>query len=165
MIQFLRTGRVVLIAGATALAALGARSSWAQSVDVQGAWVRATVPGQKATGAFMTITAPNGATLVGVRTPVAGVAGVHEMKMDGGIMKMREMPAGLELPAGKPVALTPGTYHVMLMDLKLPVRPNTSLPLTLVLKDAKGVEFTQEVKAPVSTLAPSSAPAEHEMHH
>ena len=155
MFQLSQRSRAVLIAGLTCMAALTSVASWAETIDVQGAWVRATVPGQKATGAFMTLTSAGGATLVGVRTPVAGMAGVHEMKMDGNIMKMREMPAGLELPAGKPVALSPGAYHVMLMELKLPLRPDTSVPLTLVLKDAKGVEFTQDVTAPVSFLAPT----------
>ena len=147
--------RTVVLTSVTLVAALGAQGSWAQAVEVQGAWVRATVPGQRATGAFMTLTAPQGATLVGVRTAVAGGAGVHEMKMDGSVMKMREMPNGLALPAGQPVALSPGAYHVMLTELKLPLRPDTSVPLTLVLKDAKGVEFTQDVKATVSLLAPA----------
>ena len=126
----------------------------AQTLEVQGAWARATVPGQRATGAFMTLTAPEGATLVAVRTPVAGQASVHEMKTEDGVMKMRELAHGLELPAGKPVQLAPGSYHVMLMDLKLALRPNTSVPLTRVLKDGKGVTFEKEVRASVSMLPP-----------
>ena len=80
---------------------------YAQNVDVKDAWVRTSVQGQKATGAFMKITAKEGGTLVGVATPVAGVAEVHEMKMDGDVMRMRALPNGLALPAGKTVALTP----------------------------------------------------------
>ena len=72
------------------------------AVKVDGAWARATVQGQQGTGAFMNITAAQGTRLVGVSTPVAGVAEVHEMKMDGDVMKMRAVPA-LELPAGKTV--------------------------------------------------------------
>jgi len=63
-----------------------------------------------ATGAFMTLTAKDGAQLVGASSPVAGVAQVHEMKMEGGVMKMAAVQGGLELPAGKAVQLKPGGY-------------------------------------------------------
>jgi copper(I)-binding protein len=90
---------------------------------------------------------------------VAGVVEVHEMKMDGDVMKMRALESGLALPAGKAVELKPGGYHVMLMDLKLPLKKDTTIPLTLTFKDAKGVQSTQELKVPVSTTAPGSAAA------
>jgi periplasmic copper chaperone A len=147
-----------LLATVTLLATLSP-SLWAQTVEVKDTWARATVQGQKATGAFMKITAKEGATLVGVSSPVAGVAEVHEMKMDGDVMKMRALDSGLALPAGKAVELKPGGYHVMLMDLKLPLKKDTTIPLTLTFKDAKGVQTTQELKVPVSTMAPASAAA------
>jgi copper(I)-binding protein len=131
----------------------------AQTVEVQNAWVRATVQGQKATGAFMTLTAKSAGRLVSVSTPVAGVAEVHEMNMEGDVMKMRALPGGLELPAGKPVELKPGGYHVMLMDLKLPLQKDTTIPVTLVFKDGKGTETKTELKVPVSQTAPSGAAA------
>ncbi len=81
---------------------------------------------------------------------------VHEMKMDGNVMKMRAVP-GLELPAGKAVELKPGGYHVMLMDLKGPLAKDSTVPVTLVFKDAKGVETRQELKLPVSVRAPAAA--------
>jgi len=146
--------RTIALTGLALVATATAFSAGAQILDVQGAWARATVPGQHATGAFMTLTAPEGATLVAVRTPVAGQASVHEMKTEDGVMKMRELTQGLELPAGKPVQLAPGAYHVMLMDLKVALRPNTSIPLTLVLKDAKGVAFEKAIRATVSMLPP-----------
>ena len=126
----------------------------AQTVDVQGAWARATVQGQKATGAFMKITANADTQLVSVSTPVAGVAEVHEMKMDNGVMTMRAVDGGLALPAGKAVELKPGGYHVMLMDLKLPLQKDTTIPVTLVFKDAAGKETRTELKVPVSSTAP-----------
>jgi periplasmic copper chaperone A len=147
-----------LLATVTLLATLSP-NLWAQTVEVKDAWARATVQGQKATGAFMKITAKEGATLVGVSSPVAGVAEVHEMKMDGDVMKMRALDSGLALPAGKAVELKPGGYHVMLMDLKLPLLKDTTIPLKLTFKDAKGVQTTQELKVPVSTMAPASAAA------
>lgn len=126
----------------------------AQAVEVKDAWIRSSVQGQKATGAFMIITAKDGAKLVGVSTPVAGVAEVHEMKMDGDIMRMRAVAGGLELPAGKAVELKPGGYHVMLMDLKASLPKDSSVPMTLIFKDAKGAESKIEIKVPVSTTAP-----------
>jgi copper(I)-binding protein len=126
----------------------------AQNVDVQNAWARATVPGQKATGAFMKITAGADTRLISVSTPVAGIAEVHEMKIDGGVMSMRALDGGLVLPAGKAVELKPGGYHVMLMDLKRPLQKDTTIPLTLVFKDAAGKETRTELKVPVSIAAP-----------
>ena len=147
---------------ATAVCVTGlAFTSWAQAqnVEVQNAWARATVQGQKASGAFVTLTAQTPGRLVSVSSPVAGVAEVHEMKMEGDVMKMRALANGLELPAGKPVELKPGGYHVMLMDLKLPLQKDTTIPVTLVFKDAKGVETKKELKLPVSQTAPAGAAA------
>jgi copper(I)-binding protein len=143
----------------TAILAMACGSLYAQSVEVKDAWVRTSVPGQKATGAFMKITAKDGAKLVAVSSPAAGVAEVHEMKMEGDVMKMRAVQGGLDLPAGKTVELKPGGYHVMLMDLKAPLPKDSTLPLTLVFKDAKGVESKVELKVPVSTMAPGAAAA------
>ena len=133
------------------------------AVKVDNAWVRATVPGQKGTGAFMNITAKDGMRLVGVASPAAGVAEVHEMKMDGDIMKMRALP-GLDLPAGKTVSLKPGGYHIMLLDLKAPLAKDATAPMTLRFKDAKGVESKLDLMLPVGLAAPgvvTGKPAEH----
>lgn len=137
------------------MAALACGTAHAQTVEVRDAWVRASVQGQMATGAFMKITARDGARLVGVTSPVAGVAEVHEMKMEGDIMKMRAMPA-LDLPAGKTVELKPGGYHLMLMDLKAALPKDSTVPLTLVFKDGKGAESKVELKVPVSVTAPNA---------
>jgi copper(I)-binding protein len=141
-------------------AALLAGMAHAQSVDVKDAWVRTSVPGQKATGAFMKLTAKDGAKLVAASSPVAGVTEVHEMKMEGDIMKMKAVAGGLDLPAGKTVELKPGGYHVMLMDLKAALPKDSTIPLTLVFKDAKGVENRLELKVPVAT-APMAAAHKH----
>jgi copper(I)-binding protein len=84
------------------------------------------------------------------------VVEVHEMKMDGDIMKMRAVQGGLDLPAGKAVELKPGGYHVMLMDLNAPLPKDSTVPLTLVFKDAKGVESKVELKVPVASVAPGA---------
>ena len=146
------------------LATLGATASWAQ-VKVDNAWARATVQGQKATGAFMTLTAPQATRLVAVSTPVAGVAEIHEMKMDAGVMKMRAMTA-LELPAKQAVELKPGSYHLMLMDLKAPLAKDGSVALTLTFRDAKGAESKQQVTVPVTTgMPPSPMPGHNDHKH
>ena len=129
----------------------------AQSVDVKDAWVRTSVQGQKATGAFMKLTAKDGAKLVAASSPVAGVTEVHEMKMEGDIMKMKAVAGGLDLPAGKTVELKPGGYHVMLMDLKAALPKESTVPLTLMFKDAKGAETRLELKVPVATAPMASA--------
>lgn len=142
-----------------ATAAFAATSTWAQqapAVKVEGAWARASVQGQKGTGAFMQLTARDGARLVRAESPAAGVAEVHEMKMEGDVMKMRALPA-LELPAGKTVALKPGGYHIMLLDLKAPLQKDSTVPLTLVFQDATGAESKLDLSVPVGTAAPGAA--------
>lgn len=142
----------------TLAAVLASAPAWAQTaaVKVEGAWARASVQGQKATGAFMRLTAQDGARLVRAESPAAGITEVHEMKMEGDIMKMRAVPA-LDLPAGKTVELKPGGYHVMLLDLKAPLAKGASVPLTLVFQDAKGVESKLDLTVPVGTAAPGGA--------
>ena len=157
-----------LMAAMTLAAATLSVLAAGDAVEVKNAWARATVKGQMATGAFMTITAKDGSKLVGAASPVAGVAQVHEMKMEGGVMKMAEVKGGLELPAGKTVELKPGGYHVMLMDLKEPLAKDTTVPVTLMFKDAKGVESKVELKMPVAMTAPGGmgkpAAMDHSMH-
>ena len=142
----------ILFASAV-LAAVPAASAFAQ-VAVGDPWVRATVPQQQASGAFMTLTATQPSRLVEARSPVAGVVEIHEMTMDGSVMKMRAVPA-VELPAGKPVALKPGGYHVMLMSLNRTLKEGEVVPITLVVETG-GRRETLEVKAPVRPLNASS---------
>jgi copper(I)-binding protein len=149
---------------AAVVTTLCAASALAQNITVTDAWARATVQGQKATGAFMKIMAKDNAKLVGVSSPVAGVVEIHEMKMDKDVMKMSALPNGLELPAGKAVELKPGGYHVMLMDLKAPLTKDTTIPLTLMVQDAKGVKSTVELKLLVGMQAPAMPSHDHSKH-
>lgn len=130
-------------------------------VTVHDVWVRGTVAGQAATGAFMELKASENSALLGVSSPVAGSAEVHEMSMDNGVMKMRALPK-LDLPAGKTVALKPGSYHIMLMDLKQPLKKGDSVPLTLKVEGKDKKTSTLEVKAEVREL---TAPAAMEHKH
>jgi copper(I)-binding protein len=141
-----------------ALSALVGGAAFAQNVTVADGWVRATVQGQKATGAFMKITAKDAAKLVAGSSPAAGVVEIHEMKMEKDVMKMAALPNGLELPSGKTVELKPGGYHVMLMDLKAPLAANSTVPVTFTFQDAKGNKTTQELKLPVKSMAMPTEP-------
>jgi copper(I)-binding protein len=143
---------------------MGATASFSQQaaapVQVADAWVRAAVPGQSGTGAFMTLTAGADTRLVGVDSPAAGVAEVHEMKMEGDTMRMRAVGA-IELPAHKAVVLKPGGYHLMLMDLKQPVGSGTTVPLTLRFEDAKGAKSALELRVPVRAAPPATPAHKH----
>jgi len=151
------------------VASLLAAPAWAQNVVAAGAWVRGTVAGQGATGAFVELTARDNAALVGVSCPLAESAELHEMIMDGGVMKMRALQR-LELPAGKTVALRPGSYHIMLLNLRQSFRKGDSVPLTLRIEGKDKQVGALEVKAEVRdlTAAPASAPESsghaHHMH-
>ena len=139
------------------LAALAASSGALAQVAVTDPWVRGTVAAQKVSGAFMQLRSVKDTALVGVTTPVAGIVEIHEMKMDGAVMRMSAVPR-LELPAGKVVDLKPGGFHVMLMDLKQPLKEGDSVPFTLAFQDKGGARYTVDVKAPVRALgAPDPA--------
>ncbi len=137
-------------------------NAWAQAsstVTVKNAWVRATVAQQSATGAFMQLTAESDIRVVQASSPIAGVVEIHEMAMENDVMKMRAVPA-LELPAGKTVELKPGGYHVMLMDLKGPVREGDLVSVSLVLENKAGQRETLEIKAPARALNAKAAKGE-----
>ena len=136
-----------------ALAAAFAVSSAAfAQVTVKDPWVRGTVAQQKASGAFMLLQSATDARLISAASPVAGVVEIHEMRMEGDVMRMRAV-TGLDLPAGSTVELKPGGYHVMLMDLKMPLQDGDMVPLTLTVESKDGKQSTLEVQAPVKALA------------
>jgi periplasmic copper chaperone A len=117
----------------------------APSVQVQNAWARATTPHAMSGGIFLTLT-DNGAPdrLVGVSTPAAVTAQLHQTADDQGVMKMNEVPS-LDLPPGKPVELKPGGYHIMLMGLKSQLKPGDMFPVTLTFAKAPPVTVTVTV--------------------
>lgn len=120
-------------------------------VTVSEAWVRGTVAQQKATGAFMTLSAAQDSRLLSASSPVAGAVEVHEMSMTDNVMRMRQLDS-LALPAGKPVKLMPGGYHLMLLQLQRPLADGDKVPLTLELEDAKHVRSKVTVEAVVRPL-------------
>lgn len=127
-------------------------------VVVKDAWVRATVTQQKATGAFMHLTASENTRLVDVRAAVAGVAELHEMSMDNDVMRMRRVP-GIDLPSGTPVALKPGGYHIMLLGLRGPLSAGQIVPITLVFESPARKRSSIVVDAVVRPLASPGMPS------
>ena len=141
------------------LASLLSSAAWAQ-VDVKGAWARPAVAGQSGTGAFMQLRSTDGARVVGVASSVAHVVEIHEMKMEGSVMRMRAVPV-LDLPAGKAIELKPGGYHVMLMDLKRILQPGEKFTVELRIERKDKSLVSQPVEVEVRTSAPgaSASPA------
>ncbi|MBW7923800.1 MAG: copper chaperone PCu(A)C [Burkholderiaceae bacterium] len=136
---------------AASLFAVTLATAAAAEVRVDEPWARATVAGQQTSGAFMILTSSTDARLVGVQSPAAGVAEIHEMAMENNVMRMRAID-GLALPAGKPVELRPGGYHLMLLDLKKPLEAGQSVPLTLTVEDAQGKRERIDVQAQIRPL-------------
>ncbi|MEF8731614.1 copper chaperone PCu(A)C [Candidatus Accumulibacter phosphatis] len=138
---------------AAALLILGAASAVHAQVRVDGAWARATVPSQSATGAFMRLTADKDVVLTGVSSPVARVVEVHEMSMDKDIMRMRAVDQ-LPLKAGQTNELKSGGLHIMMMGLKKQIKVAEVVPLTLSFKAADGRVSTVEANAMASFAPP-----------
>ena len=121
------------------------------AVTATQAWVRGTVPAQKITGAFLTLQSSEDAKVVGVSSPAARSAEIHESGMDHGTMHMKAVDF-VALPAGKRIELKPGGYHVMLVDLTRPLVAGDMVPLTFTVEDSRGKRSTFEVKAEVRAL-------------
>lgn len=144
-------GSTALLAGCNPApeAEAPARSEAAASIiAVTEPWSRETAEGQNAGGAFMTIanTGTAADSLTGGTTPVAGRVEIHTMTMENDVMRMRRFEEGLDIPAGGTVTLEPGSFHLMLMDLKQPLKAGDKVPLTLTFKGAGAVETELEVR-------------------
>lgn len=137
----------------------------AAHVQAEGAWARASVAGQQATGAFVRLTAKEPLQLVGVETPAAAAGEIHEMKMEDDVMRMRAIDS-LPLPQGETVELKPGGYHLMFQQLKAPLTEGAEVPVTLVFKDAKGELSRLHLQVPVQRRAPAGGHGQgHAMPH
>jgi copper(I)-binding protein len=121
------------------------------SVEISDAWARATAPGQEVGAAYMSLKSARAAKLLKVKSPAAGSVEIHEMSMNNGVMKMRMLDV-LELPAGRTVKLEPGGFHLMLIDLKKPLKAGDNIEISLTLKDSRGKLSSQKVSLPVKSL-------------
>ena len=119
-------------------------------LTIAGAFTRATLPNAPVAGGFLTITNAGATddTLIGATTPAAGMTQVHEMVFSRDVMKMRELPDGLPVPAGQTVTLEPGGYHLMFMDLTQTFDEGDSVETTLMFEQAGVVTVTLPIGAP-----------------
>ena len=131
-------------------------------VSVQDPWVRATVVQQKATGAFMRLESAQNTRLVAASSPLTPTVQVHEMALQGDVMKMRAIPS-LDLPVGQTVELKPGGYHLMFMQLKAPLVAGSQIPVTLQFKNAQGQTLEHPVQVPVQALGQTTSGHGHAM--
>jgi periplasmic copper chaperone A len=159
-----------LAPGAFLAAGLFAATALAQNSDIQitSAWARATPGGAQTAAAYVTLQSDAGDKLTGISTPAAQKAEVHEMTMDNGVMKMRPVD-GLDLPAGKPVTLKPGGYHIMLTGLTKPLEAGQTFPMTLDFAKAGEKQVTVSIEK-VGAMGPSGSNAsmpgmDMPMHH
>lgn len=126
----------------------------AQSVKVGDAWVRAPAPGQKTAAAYVELTSDRITALVAAGSPAASRVEMHSMTMDGGIMRMRPL-ARIDLPAGQTVKLAPGGMHLMLIDLKAPLKAGDKVQLVLSLQPSGTSLTTLTLEAEVRAASPS----------
>jgi len=163
----------ILVAGVVATSALsGAPASAADykvgALEIESPWSRAVPKGAKVAAGYVTIknTGTEPDRLVGGSTPVAGGFMVHEMTMDNGVMKMRPLPSGLEIKPGETVELKPGSFHIMMTDLKGLIQRGKPFKATLKFEKAGDVDVDFAVEAAGATSAAASAhDAHHDMHH
>ena len=148
----------LLLAGAAGAAHAG-------DIALEHPWSRATPAGAPVAAGYVTLKNSSAAAdkLVSATADVAGKVEVHEMAMDNGVMKMRQIP-GIEIPAGQTLALKPGSYHVMLMDLKQQVKDGDTVPITLEFVSLDNKKHTMEIKAPARPLNASAASADGHKH-
>lgn len=133
-------------------------------VTVSEPWIRATVGGQKVAGGYMQIKSSRDTALVGARSPAAANVEVHEMAIVDNVMKMRALQK-LDVPAGRTVELKPGGYHIMLIDIKEPMKVGAKVPLQLIFEDKDKKRETIDITAEVRPLSGVSAGKGEHKHH
>lgn len=150
------TAAVLLASCVLILATITPVAGGAPSVQVTDGWVRAPAPGQKTASAYVGLTSDIDAALVAAGSPAAASVELHSMSMHDGVMRMRALPR-VELPAGKTVKFAPGGLHLMLTDLKQPLKAGDTVMLHLSVQEtgpAKGMSLTTlELRLPVRATA------------
>lgn len=143
--------RPLRAAGAAALlgVAFVAAAANKDRLRVEDAWSRATAPGAPVAGGFLTIVnpGPRADVLLGASSPIAETVELHEMKQEGGMMRMRELRDGLPVPAGGKVVLAPGGYHLMFIKPRQPLKEGDRFEATLRFRDAGAIKTTFQVRA------------------
>ena len=129
----------------SSLALLVISTSALADVSVSHAWVRSTAPGQPVGAAYMQLMSDNDTVLVSASSPMAKAVEMHEMSMNGDVMKMRQLKQ-IELKAGQKVSLEPGGSHLMLIDVKHQIKPDEIVPIQLEFKDKSGKSKSVDLK-------------------
>ena len=139
-------------------------ASTGSSVRIADAWVRAPAPGQKTAGAYVELTSDRDAAIVAAGSPAAARVEMHSTTTEGGVMRMRALPR-IELPAGKTVKLAPGAIHLMLIDVKQPLKPGDKVQLTLSVQPtgpAAGMSLTTlQLEAEVRAAGAAESHSKH----
>lgn len=158
MTKFIRAFASAAVIGLLSAATAQAAEIKAGDLVIDQAWSRATPGGAKVAGGYLTIANKGAAAdrLVSATADVSGKVEIHEMSMDGGVMKMRMLENGLPIEPGKTVKLAPGGYHIMFLDLKGPLKEGEKLPVTLQFEKAGKVQVTFDVEG-VGAKAPGDA--------
>lgn len=151
--------------GLLAALLLGA-SAYAGDIQVEGAWTRATLPGQVEAMVYMSITSKQNATIVGVSTKAAKTAEMHTMEHKGGMMRMYQVKS-ISLPANERMEMNLHGYHLVLGGLKAPLKAGTTVPLTLSVEMADKNIVKVDVEAEVRPLktATKAPSANHNHQH
>jgi hypothetical protein len=148
MISFQRIATFFAVVASLSVASVRAEEVKAGDLVITQAWTRATPGGAKTGGGFLTIENKGSAPdkLIGASADGAGKIEVHEMAMNNGVMKMRPVDGGLTIDPGKTVKLAPGGFHLMMMDLKNPLKQGDKMPVTLQFEKAGKVAVTLDVQ-------------------
>ncbi len=147
------------ILAASAVAVAAPPSARVGNLTITQAWSRETAPGQAVGGGFMHIVnAGKEDRLLSGSTPVAAEVQLHNMTMQDGVMRMRQLTGGIAVPAKGALDLKPGSFHIMFMGLKQPLKQGDSFPVTLTFQRAGNVTVQLSVQ-PVGATGPM------EMHH
>jgi periplasmic copper chaperone A len=125
----------------------------APDINITDNWVRTTVEGQDVGAAYMTITSASDTSLVKVESSASDSVEIHSMSMENGVMKMR-MLEELDLKANAPNKLSPGGFHLMLFDLKKPLKAGETVSFTLHFKNRTGKEILATVSSPILAEQP-----------
>jgi copper(I)-binding protein len=146
---------VLLLAGIGAASADGYKLG---ALEIGHPWARATPPTAPTGGGYLSIknTGTEPDRLLSASSPNAGTVQVHEMKMEGSVMRMRELESPLEIKPGETVTLAPGGMHLMMMGLKGPLKQGEHVPLTLVFEKAGKIDVE------LAVVAMGATPGHHE---
>lgn len=156
----------VAITGAAMAHDTGSGESWQLGdLTITGPFSRATLPNAPVAGGFLTVT--NGGAeedrLVAAASDAASHVEIHEMAVEGDVMKMRQLPDGLPIPAGETVELRPGGLHLMFMQLRHPLVEGETVDVTLTFEKAGEIELPLAI-GPINSRAAGHGKAGDDMH-